>query len=346
MNKEEFKHIIEEVKIPIELLQEREQLAMKKGEKYINKPKYKAKLLFFIACGLFLTLLGTSFVSTNVAEAISKLPVIGPIYAQFNDIAADEIESNHLATAIHKTDSKNGLTMTVKEAVYDGSRLIVTVEYQANKPFTELNEKDAGFSYITVNGEEPRVAIGSSKYDNMESNKIVQYFEFTFEKVNEFSKDIIVSLYSKDIFGYKGDLAVSFPLERINTTEKKFHGKVQAKTADKKYSLQVKDVIFSSLSTRIDLEYDYPEKEWREDTWSSLDFIVTDNLGNVYKDPQLQSGSSSLKGKHIVLNLPPMNDTPKSLIVRPYYEEGNNGYLDEDTFNKLVLEIPLEDIER
>lgn len=41
-----------------------------------------------------------------------------------------------------------------------------------------------------------------------------------------------------------------------------------------------------------------------------------------------------------------MNDTPKSFIVRPYYEEGNNGYLDEDTLNTLVLEIPLDDIAR
>lgn len=101
-------------------------------------------------------------------------------------------------------------------------------------------------------------------------------------------------MYSKDVFGYEGDLTVSFPLEKVNATEQKFNGKVQAHTADKKYSVQVKDVIFSSLSTRIDLEYDYPEKEWREDTWSSLDFEVTDNLRNVYKQPQLQSGSSSL----------------------------------------------------
>lgn len=236
--------------------------------------------------------------------------------------------------------------MTVQEAVYDGSRLIVTVEYQANKPFTELNENDAGFSYITVNGNEPRVAIGSSKYDNIDSNKIVQYFEFTFDKFNEYPKDINVSLYSKDVFGYEGDLAVSFPLERVDTTEQKFNEKVQAHTTDKKYSLQVKDVIFSSLSTRIDLEYDYPEKEWSEDTWSSLDFKVTDNLGNVYKQPQLQSGSSSLNSKHIVLNLPPMNDTPKSFIISPYYEEGNNGNLDEDTLSTLVLEIPLDDIAR
>ena len=97
-------------------------------------------------------------------EALSNIPLIGPIYKEFRDIAADKIEHDQLTTVIEKQDSQNGLTMTVKEAAYDGGRLIVTVVYTGEKELS-LKEEIVGFNYITINGQPIKPAIGSTGQD-------------------------------------------------------------------------------------------------------------------------------------------------------------------------------------
>ena len=111
-----------------------------------------------IACGLCIILLGSGFVSTGMAEALSNIPLIGPIYKEFRDIAADKIERDQLTTVIEKQDSHNGLTMTVKEAAYDGGRLIVTVVYTGDKELS-LEEEIVGYNYVTINGQPIKLAM-------------------------------------------------------------------------------------------------------------------------------------------------------------------------------------------
>ncbi|MFJ7983138.1 hypothetical protein ACIQ1D_23095 [Lysinibacillus xylanilyticus] len=46
------------------------------------------KQSILVACGLCISLLGSGFVSTGMAEALSNIPLIGPIYKDFKDIAS------------------------------------------------------------------------------------------------------------------------------------------------------------------------------------------------------------------------------------------------------------------
>lgn len=94
-----------------------------------------------MACGLCIILFGSGFVSSGMAAVLSNIPLIGPIYKEFRDIATDKIEKDQLATVIEKQDSHDGLTMTVKEAAYDGGRLIVTVAYSGKGTLTQGRER-------------------------------------------------------------------------------------------------------------------------------------------------------------------------------------------------------------
>ena len=133
MNKDKFNQSINNINVPIEKLMAREKTAIFQAKKKRKVRTSKRSIL--VACGLCITLLGSGFVSTGMAEALSNIPLIGPIYKDFRDIASDKIEHDQLTTVIDKQDSNNGLTMTVKEAAYDGSRLIVTVVYTGKKNF-------------------------------------------------------------------------------------------------------------------------------------------------------------------------------------------------------------------
>lgn len=67
-----------------------------------RKVKSTTKRSILVACGLCISLLESGFVSTSMAEALSNIPLIGPIYKDFKDIASDKMEHNQLTTVIDK----------------------------------------------------------------------------------------------------------------------------------------------------------------------------------------------------------------------------------------------------
>ena len=131
---------------------------MLQAKKNQYRRKKTIKYSSLVACGICVSLLGFGFISPAMAKTLSSVPVIGPIYAQFNDIASEKIEKAELATSIERQDIHSGLTMNVKEAVYDGGRLVDQVEKCQGKngenPISNSNEEKAGFSYVTINGKE------------------------------------------------------------------------------------------------------------------------------------------------------------------------------------------------
>jgi hypothetical protein len=325
MNKDKFNKSIDNIHVPMDKLVAREKVAMFQGKKKRSVRK-TTKYSSLIACGMCLSILGSGFFSKAMADVLSHIPLIGTIYQDFNDIAADKIEHNQLATLIDKQDSENGLTMTVKEAVYDGNRLVVTVVYTGEKALS-MKEEEIGFNYITINEqEEINNVIGSSGSAQTDEKEIIEHHEFTFSNYNEYGDKIEVAVHGKDLFGYKGELEVTFPLEKIAGDVTVFHPGVKTELVDDIYRITAEKVMFSPLSTRIDLKIDYPDEMNKNDTWSPFDFIVVDDTGHVYEGMDLQRGTVWPNGHHSVIELPPMDTIPKSLTLKPsHFEDKGEG---------------------
>ncbi|MBT2678526.1 DUF4179 domain-containing protein [Bacillus sp. ISL-35] len=258
MSEDKFIQGINDIPIPHEALLKREKTAILQAKRQ-KKYRVQKKISVALVCGLFVSAFGFSLVSPSFAETLSKIPVIGPIYAQFNDIASEKLKNEKLASSIDKSISHAGLSMTVKEAVYDGSRIIVTVEYEAVESINK-DERNSGFSYITINGKEPEVLVGSTKQNAIDSQKVIQYFELTLAKPDEFGDKIDIAVHGEDLFGKKGLWDVSFPLEKLRAETYKFKGDITKQTFDKVYTFKVDNVSFSQLGTRIDLSIDYPKE--------------------------------------------------------------------------------------
>jgi hypothetical protein len=336
MNKEQFNQSMDQIEVPLEKLIAREKEAMFQAKKK-GRVRRTMKHSVLVACGLSIILLGSGFVSTGMAAALSNIPLIGPIYKEFRDIAADKIQRDQLTTVIEKQDSHDGLTMTVKEAAYDGGRLIVTVAYTGEKNLS-LNEGIVGFSYITINGQPVKTAVGSAGQDDLNSKTIIEHQQLTFTNTNEYGDNIEIEVHGEDLFGYKGKWKVAFPLEKIRGDISEFYPGVKAKTIDEVYTLTADKVTFSPLSTRIDLTIDYPAEMNENDTWPWYEFSVVDDSGYVYDGLKLQTGMAGNYGHHMVLVLPPMDSIPKSFTLKPR-ETNNEGYREE--IKELELVVPL-----
>ena len=343
MNKDEFNHHINDIPIPEDRLIQREKTAMLQAKKNQYRRKKTIKYSSLVACGICVSLLGFGFISPAMAKTLSSVPVIGPIYAQFNDIASDKIEKDELATSIERQDNHSGLTMNVKEAVYDGGRLVVTVEYKGENITSNSNEEKAGFSYVTINGkEEIRPVIGSTSQKSTGRNTIIEQHQFTLANYGEFGDKIDVAVHGKDLFGKTGTWNVAFPLPKVEGKIHKFTPNIKTLTKDNLYALTVDQVTFSSLSTRVDLTFDYPKEMEANDGWPALDYTVTDDKGKIYEGVSLQVGSTGLYGHHIVLALPPMDNPPKSLTIEPTYRSGPNNTLKNGGAEDLKMTVLLQ----
>ncbi|PQZ49886.1 hypothetical protein CQZ94_26545 [Bacillus sp. MYb209] len=342
MNKEEFSHHINDIPMPEDQLIQRERAAVLQAKKNQYRRKKTIKYSSLVACGICVSLLGCGFISPAMAKTLSGIPVIGSIYTQFNDIASDKIEKDELATSIERQDTHSGLTMNVKEAVYDGGRLVVTVEYKGENTISNSNEEKAGFSYVTINGKEVRPAIGSTSQKSKGRNTIIEQHEFTLANYGEFGDKIDVSVHGEDLFRKTGTWNVAFPLAKVEDKIHKFTPNIKTLTKDNLYALTVDQVTFSSLSTRIDLTFDYPKEMEDNDGWPALDYTVTDDNGKIYEEGSLQVGSTGLYGHHIVLALPPMDNPPKSLTIEPTYLSGPNNTLKNGGAEDLKMTVLLQ----
>lgn len=340
MNKDKVTQNMNDIDVPVQKLVAREKAAIMQAKKK-RRVGRAAKYSLLVACGLCVSLLGSGFVSTGMATALAKVPIIGPIYDQFRDIASDKIKHDNLATIIEKQASQNGLTMTVKEAVYDGGRLIVTVVYTGVKALS-LEETDVGENKVLINGERPEVAIGSTTQDPIDENTIIEYHEFTLAKFNEFSDNIDVTLQGNNLFGYTGHWKVDFPVKKVKGDIQEFNPRLKANTTDNVYSLTADKITFSPLSTRIDLTFDYPKDMDENDTWPWFDYVITDDKGRVYEGLEQQIGMAGNYGRKVVIALPPMDTLPKTLTILPLRNDGSVSLKNREKLKELELVVPLE----
>ncbi|WP_075618613.1 DUF4179 domain-containing protein [Paenisporosarcina indica] len=337
MNREKFSRSIDNINVPVEKLVAREKAAIFQAKKK-RKIGRKTKLTLGVACALCMSLLSSGFVSTGMAEALSNIPLLKPIYKDFRDIAADKIEHDQLATVINRQDSQNGLTMTVKEVAYDGNRLMVSVIYTGEKDLS-LKEETVGSNYITINGQPIEPASGSTGQDEIDSKTIIEHHQYTFSDYDEYGDEIEVALHGKDLFGYEGEWAVDFPLKKVSGDIAEFYPAVKKATVDGMYSVTADKVIFTSLSTRMDLTIDYPTEMDENDTWPWFDVSVVDDNGRVYDKLKLQSGMAAGNyGHHMILTLPPMDPIPQSFTLKPSHT--NSEGISEE-IKELELVVPL-----
>ncbi|WP_445506125.1 DUF5643 domain-containing protein [Niallia sp. 03190] len=97
-------------------------------------------------------------------------------------------------------------------------------------------------------------------------------------------------------------------------------------------------ILFSPLSTRIDLTIDYPAEMDENDTWPWFEFSVVDDTGKVYEGIKLQEGMAGNNGRHMILVLPPMDNIPQSLTFKPK-DVDNKGQSEEIKDLELVVSL-------
>ncbi|WP_438348470.1 DUF4179 domain-containing protein [Paenibacillus sp. FA6] len=104
------------------------------GENTMNKTTKRGNMLKKVliasttAAALGLGIISTGFFSPVMADTLGQVPLIGSIFQNNVDNGLKSAAENGLITKLGISDTHEGVTLTISEAYYDGSRLSIALE--------------------------------------------------------------------------------------------------------------------------------------------------------------------------------------------------------------------------
>ena len=134
-----FKEEIDEIHVPIDKL---DAIILKTVQEN-NPPKKQSirkKLLYstaaaVVAIGL---LIGSATVSPVMATIVSQIPIIGSIFSTSGEHGLERVRELGLTQVVGQSKTVNGITITIDEVFYDGTRVTVGYSQESEEPLDNL----------------------------------------------------------------------------------------------------------------------------------------------------------------------------------------------------------------
>ncbi len=130
-----FKEEIDDIHVPFDKL---DAIILKTVQE--NSPKRKKslrkKLAYSVAAAVaaFGLLIGSATVSPVMATMVSKIPIIGSIFSTSGEHGLERVSELGLTQVVGQSKTVNGITITIDEVFYDGTRVTVGYTQESEEP--------------------------------------------------------------------------------------------------------------------------------------------------------------------------------------------------------------------
>ncbi|WP_301108588.1 DUF4179 domain-containing protein [Sporosarcina sp.] len=138
--KHDIKKAIDQIDVPHDKLDQSITSAMKAAKTKNKKPRRKiwpsATAASFAAC----MLLGSAFVSPTMARVLSSVPVLDSVFEFAGDKGLVIASQKGLSNEVEQTVTDQGISLTIKDVYYDGTRLSISYIQESPHPKDHLGE--------------------------------------------------------------------------------------------------------------------------------------------------------------------------------------------------------------
>lgn len=244
--------------------------AQKMAPKQNNRSR-KVMYAFYSVAAVFGIIIFTSFYSPAVANTLSKIPIIGSVFGNSDLLGLQQAEENGLITEIGETKTINGISVTLKEVLYDQNNITIGLIIESEKALGE-QYFGAGMDF-TINGKMPRVASGSygEKIISETTRTAIQTISITEEIPDQFELGLILQ-------GEKGEKwKFSTPIAKIKDI---MTIPVQHKQTVDGITLTVTDISLSKTGVSVTFESSEEAIDFNETRGQYIDFQMVDQNGN------------------------------------------------------------------
>ncbi|AWP30000.1 DUF4179 domain-containing protein [Paenibacillus sp. Cedars] len=318
----------------------------------VRKKRYWTGLLVAVAVSGLL-IIGSGFISPVMAEALKNIPVLGSIFLNDGDEGLKTASRQGMITEVQQSVAHDGITISISELMYDGSRISMVLTRQTidgkNESFGQLGSKasqrgDVNGVQFYVDGEE----LGNYGYsitgvgDGAPNSDIVTLSpeglpdEFTLEVV---IRDISVSepfRFSIPVKNSAADRAV------LKSEEPKIHDNIHMEIRSFKITPATMQMIVSITGKPGQDLKEFIESvpdQYKVEDFIHIDYEVMNEKGEIAKSLGAMGSGS---GSHLTFTFmyEPFPTKPKSITVRPYVysSEHKKTYIPELEFNLPVEE--------
>ncbi|MED4533969.1 DUF4179 domain-containing protein [Metabacillus fastidiosus] len=367
--KRKIKELLSQTEIGAIQFSEKDRQSVHKKISKLHKPiqENKKKFKFFtislltpiVASVLILLIIMSQ--SENTREALGNVPIVGSIFSLVGDDGLKLADQEEIVQKINKTAEDQEVKFTIKEVLYDGTRL--SIGYSVQSDTKEVAPIDTPKIYIN---EKEFYDYSYAEYGNDQKDK--HYYEGLIEfhiyepipdrfsmKVSVQGIGIVRNPEAKRVKDrmknlINGNWNVTFNVEKAGKSYE-YMSSSSAKSEDEK--LTVSKITFAPSATKFILEHKYKKQENQSPFDNRLDFQLFNDDGQEIKILTQASTSGSDQNDHHIKEIPvyfsPLKEIPDYVILKPYimhdgkFPFKEQKYLLKNLKNQLPFEIPQGD---
>ncbi|WP_409273362.1 DUF4179 domain-containing protein [Neobacillus sp. SCS-31] len=321
MDSREFKTTIEQIPVP----KEKVFSAISKGiNKEDNRGKAKKKKVLVgaaTAAALLGITVSSGFVNPTMNKVLANTPLIGGIFQEFNDSTGVELAHQDAVTELNQSLTKNGVTVKLTSAYFDGSVVSITgfVDDDVEKGVNEKGEVSFDLNFEHYKGDsDPWLRGKSNNIKKVENGYNFQWkMDYPYKT---FKENSTLPITIHNINGIKGEWKFDIPIQQ-EKNRKLVINQEQGYPEDG-VKIHIKEILTAKASSS--LIYETVEKYKDDDIFIEK---AIDNRGKVYRfeNPTFLEESKQEDGYHRTIRreMDKLNSDIKSLTFYPSLSVAN-----------------------
>ncbi|MBT2682335.1 DUF4179 domain-containing protein [Bacillus sp. ISL-37] len=324
----DIKNEMNQISVPVDKLDAI--IAQTVSETKVKKSKKRVVIYSMnVAIIGFSLFIGSAMVSPAMAKVASNIPVVGTFFNDIGDEGLRIAGQKGLTQVVDQTAKDNGITLTINEVFYDGTRLTLGYTQESLLPLGELERP-----VIKVDGKEINFSSGySGEFLTPQKYKGVIDITPTEELPEEFEMEVRI-----DAVGLvPGNWSFKFPVKQSN--------EVTVIRPSMVNQVDGAEISLSSLKigpAGTDLNIKVIADPEKLDPYS-LGFYLLDDKGKVINFLQGSGSGETVDGKeHVTLQslYEPLEDGARKVKIIPYDLTLPNDGLQEVIVNLDKVKLP------
>ncbi|WP_404427458.1 DUF4179 domain-containing protein [Ureibacillus chungkukjangi] len=288
-------------------------------KQYVVKKRKKTSLLRNIAVASIIIISATTASGFAFPSLASQLPFMNNVIQLFNDEEHRYEAFEDFSTDFNLTQSSNGITIMIDDAVYDGTNITVTYAIETEHDFGETMQEKAP-NWFDVTGS--HALDGTEEIKRISDTSYIGISTFTPSFENDVYPEKVEVTWTPKAFislandlEVKGDWSFSFSLERLKGNLQHVNQTVGQEGIN--FTLQT--IEFTDVSTVITYEQVVTDELVSKWPMVTPTFRIKDNLGHVYVDGTNGGGVSRENGKlyNGTTGFGKIQDGASQLIITP-----------------------------
>lgn len=299
----DIKRSLDSIEVPMEKLDAAIESGIKEGKLFReSKKRVWPVILSYVA--MIVLIIGSGFISPTMASVLAKVPLLDSIFNSSGEPGLRVALEDDNRVNLNKTITSNGVSITIKDIIYDGSRIAFS--------FTQDQESEIAPLQIEIDN---KVINFSENYkgkaiDNGEFEGLIQVFPE--EKLpNKFH--MVVKIHQ--IGETKGEWKFETDMKKSNNHTMEL-AKGQKASIDG-INYKVKKFEAADTGVHLQLEFD-AEMEELQNGKKVLMLHVLDQNGQPLPINH-HSGSGTKSGTIMEYYLDPLGDKVEDVTISPYF---------------------------